>query len=111
MADIKERERESLLIYSKYTNNYRILDGKGSEEVGFSSKRRGEEPTEGNLDATFEIVVNPSSKAHARKAMTSMIKEKFSQELLSINKVLSYLGCQPLTKEELINSVAGKSLE
>lgn len=105
--------KEGYIIYSVYSNNYRILSCKNEDdkEVGFSSKTRNGELTMDNLDATYEIAMNPFSIGKVREAMTGMIKEKFTQELLSINKVLSYLGCQSLTKEELINSVAGKPLD
>lgn len=111
--DRLERLKNGYIIYSVYSNNYRILhcDGSADKDIGFSSKIRNGEPTTDNLDATYEIAVNPSSIGKVRDSMASMIKEKFTQELLSINKILSYLGQRHLTKEELINSVAGKPLE
>lgn len=98
--------KDSYIIYSKYSNNYRILACKGdAEEIGFSSNTRDAEPTSDNLDATFEICVNPSSKKMVRRAMEDMIKEKINQDLLSINKVLSHLGCQHFTIQEIIKSL------
>lgn len=96
--------KDGYIIYSKYSNNYRIL-AEGAEEIGFSSNIRDAEPTSDNLDVTFEICVNPSSKKMVRRAMTNMIKEKINQELLSINKVLSHLGCQHFTIQEIITSL------
>lgn len=102
------------VIYCMYSNNYHILSTTGTDEkvnISFSSNKRNGEPTSDNLGATFEIAANPSSKNRIKKAIISIFKEKINQDLLSINKILTHLGCGSLTYQDVISSLQTKGSE